>query len=111
MITQAEFFGNAQKSSAAIIQLYKNSERLTVIRSSPGVGDHKVTFPDARKLENGGPVFVIANDDGGGQSYEILDNSLNQLIATLADGKVAVFYLVSNATQAGTWIWREYDIA
>ena len=70
-----------------------------IIRVTPSGGGLSITMPDARNASNGQATLV---DNVGGSSVNILDN-VGGALGTVPSGQVWQFYLVSNATQAGTW--------
>jgi len=63
------------------------------------------TLPDARKLQTGSDVYLIAN--AGLETMDIRD-AANGLLMTLPIGDCVELDLLSNATEAGTWLLRTY---
>lgn len=57
---------------------------------------------DCRRMTLGGPYFTVWNDSASVANLLLSDGSIS--FATIVPGKSAQAYLVSNSTEAGTWM-------
>lgn len=92
-------FGSRSISSANNIVLTVGDVLLQSITLT--TSGKSVTLPDARLLVEGRP-YIIKNA-GASNSFLLKDNTGTNL-STMSVNDVGLYYLVSGATQAGTWI-------
>ena len=85
-------------SSAVDVTLTSASNRVQSLAMTTAA--KSVTLPDATTLTKGGALFVVKNT--GALNYAVRANG-GVLLANLAPGQTAVFYLTDNATSAGGW--------
>jgi len=82
--------------------LGKRSPLVHVVDTSGGVSD--MYLPDARKLQPGGPYYVVAYPLFlGGDPVKIYDHTYSNEIVEIEDEEVATLWLLDNTTEDGIW--------
>lgn len=91
--------GATETTGAVSITLTVASTRLQAVAMT--VATKAVILPDATTLELGGALYAIKNT--GSLAFAVRNSALI-LLATLAPGQAAVFYLANKSTAAGVWV-------
>ena len=92
--------GDAQETTgAANITLTVLSARIQAVNMT--AQSLSVTLPVATTLARGGPLYVIKNT--GTYTFGVRDSAA-VLLASIAPGQCAAFYLSNSSTAAGTWV-------